>query len=274
MNILVPLTLQEALATATFHTNYHFLAGGSDIILRQKKENTLSGMIWLGKIEELQTITYTEESIRIGSMLTLTSLREEPTLMTLFPLLSQAIAVFGSHQIRSTATMGGNIANASAAADLLPVLMVLGASIEITSPSERRYMRIEELIKSYRNTVLEPNEIITAIHLPKKQWDHHYYRKIGRRSTLNISIASLAAVGQKREDRGWNVHLSGASLAPNPRRMVQTEALFREPATPKRETVLEALRHDIDPRSGMRGSREYRLEVTANMVMEFADALD
>jgi len=274
MMILTPRTLTEAIEAASFYTDYRFLAGGSDSILRQKKENSIAGMIWLGKIEELQEISYSERRGRIGSMVTLTSLSEEGELMEYFPLLSKAIAVFGSHQIRSIATMGGNIANASAAADLIPVLMVLEASIEITSPNGRRLVTIEELIPSYRHSTLEHNEIITAIHLPLKKWSHHYYHKIGRRSTLNISIASLAAVGQKREEGGWNIHLSGASLSPNPRRMVHAEALFREAVHPDRKTLMEALLHDIDPHSGMRGNREYRLNVTANMILEFADALD
>jgi CO/xanthine dehydrogenase FAD-binding subunit len=168
MMILAPRTLTEALEAASFYTDYHFLAGGSDSILRHKKENSIAGMIWLGKIEELREISYSEKRVRIGSMVTLTSLSEEAKLMEYFPLLSKAIAVFGSHQIRCVATIGGNIANASAAADLIPVLMVLEASIEITSPNGRRLVTIEELIPRYRHSTLEHNEIITAIHLPLK----------------------------------------------------------------------------------------------------------
>jgi CO/xanthine dehydrogenase FAD-binding subunit len=230
-------------------------------------------MISLGKLEELRKVRVEEDEVIIGSTASVAEMMENRELMELFPLLEDAVGVFGSRQIRSVATIGGNIANASPAADLIPVLLVLGAEVEIAGLEGKRSAQMDELIGSYRQNGVRGGEIITAVRIPKKRWPRHYYRKIGRRSSLNIAVASLAAVGEERENGGWTVRLGGASLSPTPRRMIHTEALFLCGETLSYQAVTEALKQDIDPRSGMRGSAEYRLRVCANMVMEFADAM-
>lgn len=273
MNVLVPSTLAGALEMAAEHPTYALLAGGSDIVPALKKGEDVPGLISLGKLEELREIAVGENEARIGASVSVAEMMEHRELMERFPLLHDAAQVFGSRQIRSVATIGGNIANASPAADLVPVVLVLGGMADIAGPEGKRSLGMEELIGSYRQRALKPGEIITSIRLPLGPWSGHYYRKIGRRSALNIAVASLAAVAKAREDEGWSVRLSGASLSPTPRRMLHAEALFLSPGILSHDAVTRALKQDIEPRSGMRGSAEYRLRVCANMVMEFADAL-
>jgi CO/xanthine dehydrogenase FAD-binding subunit len=273
MNVLVPSTLSGALEMAAEHPTYALLAGGSDIVPALKKGEDIPGLISLGKLEELREIAVGENEVRIGASVSVAEMMENHELMTLFPILEKAAQVFGSRQIRSVATIGGNIAHASPAADLVPVVLVLGGMANIEGPEGKRSLGMEEVIGSYRRSALKPGEIITAVRLPLGPWSGYYYRKIGRRSALNIAVASLAAVAEGRGDGGWSVRMSGASLSPTPRRMLHTEALFLSPGILSHEAVTEALKQDIDPRSGKRGSAEYRLRVCANMVMEFADAL-
>lgn len=273
MKVLVPSTLSDALAMAAEYPSYALLAGGSDIVPALKKGEDIPGLISLGKLEELREIAVGENEVRIGALVSVAEMMEHRSLMERFPLLHDAAKEFGSRQIRSVATIGGNVAHASPAADLVPVVLVLGGMVDIAGSEGKRSLGMEEVIGSYRRSTLIPGEIITAVRFPLKRWESHYYRKIGRRSALNIAVASLAAVAEKREEGGWNVRLGGASLSPIPHRMVHTEALFLSGEILSHEAVTEALKQDIDPRSGNRGSAEYRMRVCANMVMEFADAL-
>lgn len=273
MNVLTPASLEEALTLSAANPTFRLLAGGSDIIPALKKGENIPGLISLGKLETLRAISYQGDEVVLGSMASVAEMMENRELMELFPLLHDAARVFGSRQIRSVATIGGNIANASPAADLVPVLLVLGGKVDIAGTQGKRSLEMEEVIGGYRRSVLQQGEVITSIRLPKHAWPRYYYRKIGRRSSLNIAVASLAAVAERRGDEGWSVRLSGASLSPTPRRMVHTETLFLSPETLSHEALFEALKLDIEPRSGMRGSAEYRLRVCTNMVMEFADAL-
>lgn len=272
MNALIPRTLEEALCFAAEYPLYRILAGGSDLLIELQSKKGCEGVIGLGKIDPLKSIRIEANEVSIGAMATVAELMEHPRIEAIFPVLKRACSQFGSRQIRNVATVGGNIAHASPAADLVPALLVLGARIGIESVRGKRCCSVDELIRSPGATALEEGEIITSIVIPRREWKSHYYRKIGRRSALNISVASLAAVGCRRES-GWEVRLSGASLSPSPCRMAHTEALFAD-GVPGREAVLAALKRDIDPRSGLRGSSEYRLAVTANMIGEFADALD
>lgn len=273
MNALTPATLEEALYFAAEYPHYRILAGGSDLLIELQSKKKCEGVIGLGQIAPLKSIWIGEEEVSIGAMATVAEMMEHPQLGVIFPLLKRACSEFGSRQIRNVATVGGNIAHASPAADLVPVLLVLGARIGIECMGSKRTCSLDELIRSPGVTALEAGEVITSITLPRREWKTHYYRKIGRRSALNISVASLAALGAKKRDGGWNVRLGGASLAPSPRPMVHVETLFAD-GVPEREAILAALKRDIDPHSGLRGSAEYRLAVTANMIVEFADALD
>lgn len=273
MNVLTPRTLEEALKGAAEYPRYRLVAGGSDLIPALKRGGGIEGMIVLRNIDVLGRITIEPEQMRIGAAVSVSQLQESAMLCEWFPILNAAAAQFGSRQIRNVATVGGNIAHASPAADLVPALLVLDARIEIMSTASKRRCSLDELIRSPGTTALEEGEIITSIVIPRREWNTHYYRKIGRRSALNISVASLAALGRQKRGEGWEVRLSGASLSPSPRRMVHVEALFAD-GVPEREAVLAALKRDIDPHSGLRGSAEYRLAVTANMILEFADALD
>ncbi|MCK9373274.1 MAG: FAD binding domain-containing protein [Sulfuricurvum sp.] len=273
MNAFVPRTLEEALRFAGENPLYRILAGGSDLLLELQSKKGCEGVIGLGKIDSLKSIRIEANEVSIGAMATVAEIMEHPQMGVIFPVFKRACMEFGSRQIRNVATVGGNIAHASPAADLVPVLLALGARIGIESAQTQRHCSVDELILSPGHTALEAGEIITSISIPSQEWNTHYYRKIGRRSALNISVASLVALGSKKRDEGWEVRLCGASLAPSPRRMKGVEALFAE-GIPEREDILDALKRDIDPHSGLRGSAEYRLAVTANMIEEFADALD
>lgn len=272
MRALIPRTLQEALTAAADYPGYRWVAGGSDLLPALKRGEKIEGMIVLGNIDALRRITIGADRVRIGAAVNVSQLQESATLCEWFPILNAAAAQFGSRQIRNVATVGGNIAHASPAADLVPVLLVLDAQIEIASIRGIRHAKIDEVIGGNRKIHLQEGEIITAIEIVRREWSHSYYHKIGRRSALNISVASVAAVGEKRLEGGWSVRCAGASLGPVARRMESVEALFAA-AVLNREAVLEALGRDIDPHSGMRGSAEYRFAVTANMILEFADAL-
>lgn len=272
MNVLTPTGFDEALQMASAHPDYRLIAGGSDWMVEKDRQPATDGVISLRRIDLLRHITASEKGTLIGATATVSEIASHPLIRSAYPVLVSACAQFGSRQIRNVATIGGNVAHASPAADLVPVLHVLGAQAVVESIFNRRQVPIGDLILSKGRTSLSAGEIIRGILLPDEVWEHGYYHKVGRRSALNIAVASLCALGRKNANGGWEVRLGGASLSPSPRRFASVEALFAR-GIPHPEEVREALKHDIDPRSGLRGSAEYRFRVTENMLQEFAHAL-
>lgn len=271
-NALTPSTLEEALKAAATYPTYRLIAGGSDWMVEKERHPQADGIIALSRIDELRRIGMSEEGIVIGATATVARIGAHPLIADLYPLITSACDAFGSKQIRNVATIGGNVAHASPAADLVPVLVVLGAKAIVESSGNRREVDVERLILSKGKPDLKSGEIITGFILPGEPWQHSYYRKIGRRSALNIAVASLCALGRRNALGGWDVRLSGASLSPLPRRFVSVENLFAH-GIPDPETIRDALARDIEPHSGLRGSAQYRLRVTANMIEEFSHEL-
>lgn len=272
MSALIPASLDEALEMIATYPLYRVIAGGSDWMVEKGSRPQVEGVISLRGIDALRRIETSQEGTFIGATATVSEIMAHPLMSECYPLLVSACREFGSRQIRNVATIGGNVAHASPAADLVPVLLVLGAQAVVESVGNRCYADIDRVILSKGKTNLKNGEIITGFMLPDELWHHAYYRKIGRRSALNIAVASLGAVGRKNGMGGWEVRLSGASLSPSPRRFVSVESLFAH-EFPDSEAICEALARDIDPHSGLRGSAEYRLRVTANMIEEFSHEL-
>lgn len=269
MNFLNAKDLAAALAHYRAHSDYLLLAGGTDIVPAMRQGRGVPGLIGIGGVEELRGIEKEGEMLKVGALTTVSELLESPLVRAYCPLMEMACRVFGSKQIRNMATLGGNIGNASPAADLLPVLLVLKAELELRSEEGRRSLPATALFEGYKKLALMPGEIITTLWLPIEPGWEPYYRKVGRRNALNIAVASLAGLVRRRGEQIDALRLAAGSVNPFPVRLEHVETLLsggRSDA--ERAAVVEALERDIAPHSGLRGSAAYRREVTANMIME------
>jgi len=268
MTLLRPTTLAEALNCYRDAPEFWLLAGGSDIAPALAKGHAAAGMIDIGRIDALRGVTESGGELSIGALTTVTELLEHPAVGEHFPLLAEACRRFGSKQIRNVATLGGNLGNASPAGDLMPPLLALEARLELRSADGVRSLPAAELFAGYKQLSLQPGELIAAVTLPIAAYDTHYYRKVGRRNALNIAVASLAALIRREGERITELRLAAGGVHPYPLRLVKCEAAILAGGIPERSALTALLEQEIAPRSGLRGSAAYRLEVTANMIME------
>jgi CO/xanthine dehydrogenase FAD-binding subunit len=268
MKVLRPQSLTEALESYRQEPEFLLLAGGSDIVPALSRERPVAGLIEIGRLEALRGIAEADGAVTVGALTTVSKLLESPVIREKFPLLIEACRSFGSKQIRNVATLGGNIGNASPAGDLLPPLLALEARLNLRSADGERTLAVTELFGGYKELNLEKGELIASVTLPVEEGWTPYYRKVGRRNALNIAVASLAALVRRDGEKIVAVHLAAGAVHPFPKRLKGIEAAIAEAQTPGKEHIMAWLKEEIAPRSGLRGSAAYRLEVTANMIME------
>jgi len=229
-------------------------------------------LVNLWGIPDLRFIRSTPESFVIGACTTFLDLRANADLVAELPLIARSSSWIGSVANQSHATLGGNLVNGSPAADSSPALLVYDAKIEMISQRGSRHIPYREFHTGYKRNVLAPDELLYAIHLPRR-FAHHrqYLRKVGTRRAMAISKVALAATALLKENVVSEIRLAAASLAPFPARLYKTEAaLFGEPLTKQTiQAACRALLAEAQPIDDIRSTAEYRRRVGANLLQEF-----
>jgi carbon-monoxide dehydrogenase medium subunit len=177
------------------------LSGGTDVTV-YLKDGALkeSRLLNLSRLKELDYIRDEGKYLAIGARVTFSSIARSRSILKWAPLLADASLEVGSLQIRNLATMAGNICNASPAADSLPPLYVHEASVVLASVKGRRELRMGEFILGPRRTARRADELLTEVRVPKMAFgSHHFFRKLGLRSSQAISVVSLAASWKGRK---------------------------------------------------------------------------
>ncbi len=195
-SVVRPRTIDHAVA-ALAHAGPTGMphAGGTDLMVRVKEGRCEPGTIVdLSLVDELRGIELGDETIVIGAARPMADLLADPRVTTSFPALADAIRVVGSVQIRHRASLGGNIANASPAADTVPVLVALGAVARIAGPAGRRSAPVASLLAGPGRTTLAPAEIITAIEIPTAPRSASAYLRLTRRTSVDLALISAAVV--------------------------------------------------------------------------------
>jgi CO/xanthine dehydrogenase FAD-binding subunit len=216
--------------------------------------------IW--RVPELRGITVDDRAITLGALTTYTDVLRHPVLRSEFPLLATAAAETGGIATQNRGTLGGNIVNASPAADSPPALLVYEAEVELTSVRGARWLRYRDFHTGYKQTRLDPDELLTRIRLPRETARLQFvYRKVGTRKAQAISKVCFAGL---RDPANGAVRIAFGSVAPVPLRCLRTEAAIREGRDP-----LAALAAEIAPIDDMRSNAAYRLQVAQNLLREF-----
>lgn len=220
---------EEALNYLDKFSKVHLLAGGTDLLVNLYKESPrlpdFDYLLDISNIPELKVINSMDNFIEIGPLVTHSRLINEPLIKNNFPVLMEAACTIGSTQIRNRGTIGGNIVNASPAADLLPPLIALRAKVELTSGKGKRLLPLEEFLTGPYKTKLQVNELLTKIKVPLLN-DNYYtdFQKIGRRKALSIARLSLALV-TKIDNEGifQDSRVAPGSATPYPQSLPETE---------------------------------------------------
>jgi len=229
-------------------------------------------LVSLWGIPDLRTIEVRPQSVVIGSAATFLDLRRHAVIAADFPLLSKAASWIGSIANQGRATLGGNLANGSPAADSSPALLAYDAEIELISARGRRRVPYSAFHTGYKRNVLAADELLYAICLPRRFARHkQYLRKVGTRRAMAIAKVALGATALLEKDVIQEIRLGAASLAPFPTRLPQTEAALLGQAV-RRDTMQSARRAllaEVKPIDDIRSTAEYRRRVAVNLLDEF-----
>ncbi|NVO18596.1 MAG: xanthine dehydrogenase small subunit [Bacteroidetes bacterium] len=267
-----PASWNEALKLRNEHPDAFIASGATDLALRQsKKHEFIPKILDISGIREIKTFEANEAGWVIGSGLSIeeTWNRSENRI----PLFEDVFSVFASHPIRNLATLGGNIGSASPIGDTLPVLIALGASVELESLRGKRLVAMESYITGYRMTVLDADELIRAVHIPK-QLNSSVFRfyKASKRRELDISTVSLAVkVDIDENSCVRNIILAYGGMAEKPVRAYKTEKYLSGKKWDS-ETVSEAsklITSEFTPIADARSGKEARSIMARNLLIKF-----
>ncbi len=251
-----PKNLGEA-AEALAASGARGLAGGTDLLLRLGRDEAWPpGLVDLKALPELQGVERRGGLLRIGAATPLTEIRESAELRA-FPALAEAIDRFAARAIRNRATLGGNLANASPAADTVPPLVIH----EAVCLTDRRRVPVAELATGPGETILEDGEIIVAVEIPLPPDDaRSFFVKLAPRDAMAIAVVNLAALIVVREGRVALARLALGSVAPTVIRARGAEGRL-EGSGFDAEAIAEAARlaaEEASPIDDIRATADYR----------------
>src|SRR6185437_3120239 len=281
-DLIAPASLPAALALlAEDAGRYTPIAGGTELMLallagRLAQKNLLS----LHKLCELRFIDVLPETVTIGAGARFTDLRRHGVIAADFPLLAQAASWTGSIANQNRGTIGGNIVNASPAADSPPALLVYDARVTLVSTRGARTIPYSDFHVSYKKTVLAADELLFSVTLPRRFGGYRaYIRKVGTRNAQAISKVALAGVALIADGKIADVRLGAASLREVPTRCFAAEKalLGRAVAAGATEALIAsaraALASEARPIDDIRSTAKYRAAVAGNLLEEFVRGL-
>ena len=245
------------------------VAGGTDLVVALRRgEAAPEALVDLTGIPELRALAEEGGAVRVGACVTHARLAADPLVGSRVPLLALAARVVGSAQIRNLGTLGGNVVNASVAADTPPALAALGAAAEIAGPGGVRRVSLGDLVTGPGRTALGHAEILTALIVPLPGPHGAAFEKVGRRWAVSIARLSVAVAADPA--RGW-ARISLGGVFPSPRRIPGAEtALARGFDPASAEEAGRAAEEAVRAVSGGRPSMAYKLPVVRGLVARTA----
>lgn len=272
--LLTPASLSEALdALARDEGAWQPFAGGTDLmVLLEAGKLPQKNYVNIWNLSELRGIEVTDSHVTLGALTTYTQIQDHETLRAEFPMLCQAASETGGLAIQNRGTIGGNIVNASPAADSPPALLAYDAELELVSVSGPRTIPYHSFHTGYKQMDIRPEELLRAVRLPRiSKGLVNYYRKVGTRKAQAISKVCFAGLAGMDGDRIMDVRVALGSVAPIPIRCLQTESALRG-QTISAVTVTagkSALADEIAPIDDLRSTSDYRLRVSVNLLEDF-----
>src|SRR6185295_4093187 len=269
-----PAGLDETLALLSHEPGtWKLFAGGTDIMkLLESGKLAHQNYLNIWNLEELHGIDVTDEHVTMGALTTYTEVQEHHVLCDEFPMLVQAASETGGLAIQNRGTLGGNIINASPAADSPPALLAYDAELELVSINGARWIPYHGFHTGYKQMTLRPDELLARIRLGRNRWfTHQYYRKVGTRKAQAISKVCFAGVASKSNGVVEDVRIALGSVAPVPLRCVRTEAALRlrELNDVVIGRAVDELAREVTPIDDIRSTGAYRLRVCLNLLRDF-----
>jgi len=262
---LAPKTLEEAVTILKKEQRAKVIAGGTDLLVKMKKrEATYQKLIGLKNIPNLNFIIEEENVIKLGPMVIHEEAEKSLLLNRYTDFLAEACRHLGSYQVRCMGTVAGNVCNASPSADTIPSLLILDARLRIVNPKSDRVLPIDQFIVKPFETVLQRDEILTAIEISKPlPGSKGVYLKIPKVTEKDETLVGIALLLKREFSTGIieDIRIGLGSVAPFPIRAKKTETYLRGKNPEDRKSMREAkdlLMIEISPRS----RADYRRKMT------------
>ena len=266
-----PQSLNDLLQLRKEKPDAILLGGGTDLgVALADYHSDWNEVISLARVRELRAIRETGNHLSFGAAVTWEEILA--SVIEYYPSFATLIRRFGSTQIRSMGTIGGNIGTASPIGDGPPALIALGAEIELASTGGHRFLALEDFFLDYRKTELRADEVIASVSIPKPAEGQEFrVYKISKRYDQDISTvcAAFSIVREEGQVRGARIAFGG--MAATPQRAPKAEQALVGSTFDHRavKACARAITAQFKPLSDWRGSAEYRLQVAANLAERF-----
>jgi len=267
---LQPGSVAEASGFLTSYPGARLLAGGTDLVLAmERKKVTPSHLVDLSGVPGINSISYQEGKLHLGSMVTIQELVDSPVIKEKFPVIASAASWLGCWQVRNRATLGGNLANAAPSAEMAPPLMALGAMVKIAGSKGERVLPLEEFFTGPGQTVLQPGEIMTEVVVADQPAGaRSIYLRHALRKSMDISLSNAAVSLTLAGDTVTGARVVLGAVAPTPIRSRAAEAALagRKPDSEVIAAAAAAAAGECRPITDVRATAEYRREMIEVLV--------
>jgi carbon-monoxide dehydrogenase small subunit/xanthine dehydrogenase small subunit len=274
VRLVRPASIADALARLAADPALRPIAGGTDLMVQTAADPARRRpLLDLTAIDELRVITVERGDLVLGALTSWEELRHSAIVAGVLPVLAEVAADMGAVAIRNRATLGGNCMTASPAGDLLPVLLATDARLEVAGATGTRLVPADAFWTGYRQTAVEPGELLAAIRIPLVPGREVRFRKVGTRRALSIAKVLVAVAwridGATPADGGWfDVRVALGSVAERPIRAPRTEALLegRAPSPALADEAAASVEAEITPIDDIRSTADYRRIVTGRVL--------
>ena len=275
---IAPASLEDALSIKSQHgAEARIIAGGTDLILRMRDRVFAPDLLIDLKRVALDSISESGSGIRLGACVTHSQILSDPVSAVRYPALASACREFAGPPIRNRGTVGGNLVNASPAADLVPPLLAYDASLVLASSSAVRELPLAGFFTGPGQTVMAPDEILTEVRLPSMPVrTASGFIKLGQRRSMAISIVNLAVrLTLDDASRVSAARIVLGAVAPTAIRAGASEALLTGQELSGELIALAAqeARRETSAITDVRASKEYREKMTQVLVRRALESI-
>jgi CO/xanthine dehydrogenase FAD-binding subunit len=273
-----PRDVAEALKMLSDHSGSQAFSGGTDLMVQFESGRLPEGMyINIFGLSELRFIKTDADHVEIGAGTTYSEIREHAFIQKHFPLLVEAAKLTGAIAIQNRGTIGGNIANASPAADTPPALLSYQTEIILISKNGKRSLPYEQFHHNYKKTALATGELIHSVRVKiPAHGARQFYRKVGTRSAQAISkICMAACVSIDANKTIADIQIGWGSMAPTPKRSDVVGAALRGQtlSAANINLAVSKLTQDLTPIDDVRSDKMYRMTVAQNILRQYLESL-
>ena len=266
-------SVQEAVSLRLEHPDAHIIAGGSDVLIKMR-EGKLAGceLLSIYGIDALRGVMLEEDgTIRIGSLTSFSHITKSPIIQEHINVLGEAVDQVGGPQIRNIGTIGGNTCNGVTSADSASTLLAWDAIVELTGKDGVRRLPIRDFYMKAGVVDLHPDEIQTAILIPKEAYAGYqgHYIKYAMRNAMDIATTGCSVNVKLSADKKTleDVRIAYGVAGPVPMRCPTAEALAKGKAVSAEvvEAFGQAVLEDINPRDSWRASKAFRQHIAVEL---------